>query len=807
MSTDRFQRAAFVSLETYTDDRGVVDSLGRQLLPEGDSWSVAQFDDLQQALHPIERALRDHHTVVVLDNLESVLPDATGTLLPGATPIDELLTLFQGLLDASPGTRLVFTSREGLPEPFNHPRRGVRLGALSQVDAIALVGHVLSQARLAPAASDAGDSQQEIEELVESVNCHPRALVLLAREVSQRGVRATTHELRQLMSDLDVKHLGERENSLYASVELSLRRLSPEVRQQIASLAVFHGGVNLGVWAMMLDEDVDVVGRIAAELIGVGLAEVERDVYLRLDPALPSYLLGELESSELEHWRQRWAVGMQVLSGFLNEQHHQDIELASHLTVLELPNLLAWLKGHKTQEEVVLHAVGVEQLLANLGLPRALAQVVKIRQAAEQELDDWGHARFNTEGASIERLSEHGDLPGALSAAERLLRTCLVAGDTAYAEAPYDIALAHVLLGRVLQRVGSAEAALPYLDEGQRRFEALAEAGNDSAALMASTAIIEHGTCLMDLGRLDEAAAAYETAIERNENLGQQRQVAVSKSQLGTVRVRQGRYAEALAAHTEARETFEILGEPGSVATDWHIIGIVHRRAGQVEQAEAAYRQALAIRVQQQDLAGQASSLSELGLLYDDMGRLEEAVTFYRQAADIRVTLKHLLGEGRARNNLADTLIKLQRYDDARRELQRAIACKEPYGHAAQPWTTWFLLHHLEHAAGNPQAAADARKQAIQCYMAYRRDGGENQTGSAQLYISVAQAIQQEETTEVAQELVQLAEGAEDSSWLKVVVPKLQAILNGNRDPALAIDPALNYVHAVELQLLLEHLR
>lgn len=40
--TERFQRAAFVSLETYTDGRGVVDSLGRQLLPEGENWSVSQ---------------------------------------------------------------------------------------------------------------------------------------------------------------------------------------------------------------------------------------------------------------------------------------------------------------------------------------------------------------------------------------------------------------------------------------------------------------------------------------------------------------------------------------------------------------------------------------------------------------------------------------------------------------------------------------------------------------------------------------------------------------------------------------------
>ena len=258
------------------------------------------------------------------------------------------------------------------------------------------------------------------------------------------------------------------------------------------------------------------------------------------------------------------------------------------------------------------------------------------------------------------------------------------------------------------------------------------------AERMASVAIAEYGDCLTDLGRLDEAAAAYEDAIQRAENLDDKRQIAVNKGQLGTVRILQQRYDEALAAHVEARETFETLGEPGSVAVAWHQIGMVHRHAGQFEQAERAYRQSLAIEVQQKDRAGEAGSLHELGNLYDRMGRLEEAVTFYRQAANIDVTLRNLIGEGRARNNLADTLIKLHRYDEARQELHRAIECDRPFGHAAEPWTTWTLLHDLEQATGNTHAAADAWQQAVQSYLAYRRDGGESQEPSARLCARIA---------------------------------------------------------------------
>jgi tetratricopeptide (TPR) repeat protein len=231
---------------------------------------------------------------------------------------------------------------------------------------------------------------------------------------------------------------------------------------------------------------------------------------------------------------------------------------------------------------------------------------------------------------------------------------------------------------------------------------------------------------------------------------------------------------------------------------------MVHSETGQFEQAERAYQQALAIWVQQKDLAGEALSLLELGNLYIQMGRLEEAVTFYRQAVDI-YAMQDLRHEGVVRSNLAGTLIKLQRFEEARPELQRAIECKKPYGHATESWKTWDILHDLEQATSHPQAADEARRQAIASYLAYRRAGGASQSNGAQLYALVLQAIQQGTTTEAAAKLAELAE-ADDPPWFTALLAKLQAILHGDRDRALADDPDLYYRDAVELQLLLEGL-
>lgn len=804
----RFRRAAFVSLQRYTDARSVLDSIGRQLLPERDSWSVAQYPDLKKALQPVQRALADRPTIIVLDNLESVLPDQTGQLPLGAAPVEELFDLCKKLLDAEPATRIVFTSREALPAPFDQKHSERSLDPLTRDDAIKLVSHVMAQEGLIPNPDDPGDKEQDIIDLVEAVNCHARALVKLAPEVARRGVRATTENLQQIMEELHKRYPHDRENSLYASVELSLGRLPPETREQIKALSVFHGGANLAVLGPMLGLDPKGVAGPAKQLIEVGLAEAVGYGHLRLDPALPPYLLREMSEAEQEEAKSRWADATRRLMASLYEQQFKDTKLARQLTLLELANLMAmllWIQDKVAPEEVVDLAQSVESVLSTLGRPQALTQATKVREQAAARLGKWSHARFLTDSANIERLLERSDLESAYTAAQHLLQQCSAAGEEAYPRAAYDIAIAHFRLGQVLEMGGEAEAALSTLAEAQRRFQALADAGDTSAEDTVSVAISESGNCLMVLGRLDEAAVAFQESIRRAEKLGNKRSIAVSKGNLGTVRMQQQRYAEALVSHNEARDIFERLGEPTMVSTAYHQ-RMVHRHARQFEQAEHAYRQSLAISVQQKDWAGEAISLGELGNLYDAMERLEEAVKCHRQAVDIYVRLQDQGREGSVRNNLADTLIKLQRYNEARRELHRAIECSKPYGHAAEPWKTWGIVCDLERVTGNQGAAAQARQQAIESYLTYRRVGGQSMTTGAELCTRAARAIAQGDTTELEQLLAQLL-GADVRPSAKVMIPKLQAILRGDRVPALADDPNLDYDDAVELQLLLESLQ
>ena len=125
-------------------------------------------------------------------------------------------------LNAKGDTRLVFTSREALPAPFAAQRNRRELHQLDRDDAVKLVERVLNAASGdAGASSDA--AREEIEQLVDAVHGHARTLALLAPALRARGVAATREALVELMAETEKRFPGSREQSVFASVELSLQ--------------------------------------------------------------------------------------------------------------------------------------------------------------------------------------------------------------------------------------------------------------------------------------------------------------------------------------------------------------------------------------------------------------------------------------------------------------------------------------------------------------------------------------------------------------------------------------------------------
>src|SRR5262249_46211983 len=163
---------------------------------------------------------------------------------------------------------------------------------------------------------------------------------LVAREVGAVGVRGATERLAEIMARFHARHPDDRERSLFASVELSLRRLPPGMREAIRPLGVVQGGGPLAVMAQALGRDLaQQIPEIANALVRVGLAERLEHSYLRLDPALGPLLLSEMAQEEQAAARDRWAHAMAAFIRFLYELLFGDNPgTAGALALLDLSN-------------------------------------------------------------------------------------------------------------------------------------------------------------------------------------------------------------------------------------------------------------------------------------------------------------------------------------------------------------------------------------------------------------------------------------------------------------------------------------
>jgi tetratricopeptide (TPR) repeat protein len=452
-----------------------------------------------------------------------------------------------------------------------------------------------------------------------------------------------------------------------------------------------------------------------------------------------------------------------------------------------LQSMLGW-----TAEEV---AALLDALCeAELAAPGPYGQVLPVDglapllrsqlDAAERELllPLWGAALSDHGGALLRQQQEQ---PARAAALTRLalpdwLALLDLAERAAPAEGVADVANLLVALLRPLDRPGLLAQVL------HRRDVALARASEGWNAARAGAVTAQAASSVMD----GSAAAQAGADCARIEAL------------CGA-----GRVDEALAALDAARRGFEQLGDVRAAAAAGYQAGLVHLKAGRPTEAESAWREALALQTRLGDALGQALTLNQLGVLYDErLGRVEEALACFRQGARCAERCGDAAAQSLLRTNAADSLRRLGRWDEARAEAHRALEGAAGAGAAAQPWTIWALRSSIEQGVGDTVATAQARREAVTSYLAYRRAGGEPRDGHGRLGDAVGQALRAGDRAQAEAVLQALAADPALPAQDRVFVRRLQVIVSGSRDPTLADAPELPCTAAAEIVLLLEGL-
>ena len=174
--------------------------------------------------------------------------------------------------------------------------------------------------------------------------------------------------------------------------------------------------------------------------------------------------------------------------------------------------------------------------------------------------------------------------------------------------------------------------------------------GRAAAAGRQPTFHYHHGLALQEMGRLDEAEAAYGRTLAIQANHPR------AHNNLGNIHQSRGQSEQAVAAYRQS------IRQQSNFAEAHYNLGMSLQALGRPDEAAASYRKALALKP---DYAEGHNNLANILL---EQGRLDEAIESYRQALaqDAQLPEAHL--------NLGGALQRQGRLEEAKTSFERALA-------------------------------------------------------------------------------------------------------------------------------------
>jgi predicted ATPase/DNA-binding SARP family transcriptional activator len=618
----------FVPLADLTEARRIPEAI-RQALQLAPSAG-------EESLELVAAALADPPALLLLDNLEHLLPE-------GATPL-------RLLLERVPTVTCLVTSRQRLNlsgervflvpplpvpgEELRAPRSELRVEApntergawsLERLISFPSVQLFVDRAQVgSPDFALTEGNAGAVAALCRRLEGLPLALELAA---ARAGVLTPEQILSQLERGLGVlssrqADAAARHRSLRAAVEWSYRLLDPTLQRFFTGLSVFQGG-----WSLEAAE------AVSGEPLALDYLEQLRECSLVLaeeglsGPAGGEEMRFRLLETLREYGREQ-----------LGEQERSDLQ-RRHAAYF-----LAW--AERVREEMRRRQgrerqVWLERLrFEHEDLRAALAWAIEQR---EGEIALRLAVALGTFWEVRGYLSEGRE---RLAAVLALTEACEAGEDASHSLRPLR-AQALRNAGALAWRQGDYGPARALLEESLAIHRAL---GNLQGVVSALHIL---GAVAYDQGDLDTSRAFDTQALETAREIGSASEIAVALHNLATVAHSQGDFETARSFLLESLSLSRELGDRYDMAYCLHGLGLVALVQGDWGSARDFFEEGLALRREVGDRVGIGWSLDSLGLLARDQGDygaaracLEESLALRRELGDKRGIARSLHGLG-----------------------------------------------------------------------------------------------------------------------------------------------------------------
>lgn len=739
--TGMYRGACFVSFEHGGDAARVLGRLAEHL-GVGDG----AFDpgDAKAAPARILPALVEQPTLLIADNLESVLPGGEAAL-----PADERAALWVALVQLATAPKgrcgVILTSRDAaLGDGRLAPGQRVmhrEVRGMDPDDAHALATRLLGDLGIDPKRA----SSPELRNLLDKLDHHPLAIQLVLRALADRTLtlKAIDEEFATLLPTFTDDTETGRSRSLMASLEYSLRRLSEEQRMLLIRLAPFEGGASEDdlLAVTQIPEEAWTKLRPALEQAALIRAEqVHEQIsapFLRFHPVLAPYLRMKA-GAEDEALQERYAQRYAQVTGYLYDTDSRQPVTVRALARIEMPNLRRALHlriATGARDEAADMADSLAKFLTSFGHRRELEQMRRqVREAVSgaSRVPDGSltAAEFLSECGLAEDAFHRGDIGAALQGFNALLqRLQTLPEGMARGRGSYEHCLVLTWLGRCLAAGGKPAAAEAKHREAIHAIEALIERDREQEEYTRHRAVVlvELGDALAEQGKCGEAGINYRASIEVCKALNYARGQAVALNHLGTLALYEQNYPEAKQRYREVVVFFRNLQEPRAEAVGWHQLGIIFAREKNWSEAERCLRQSLKLAEDAGNPADAAGTFGELGNVARLAGRVEEAEDWYRRALRTFQDLKDALRQAIMLSNLAALIqhearsgrYPMSRLAEARALAEQILKLMRTLDAISEIWKTFDVLASIAGQEGDEDAARGYRREERETFAAF----------------------------------------------------------------------------------------
>lgn len=217
----------------------------------------------------------------------------------------------------------------------------------------------------------------------------------------------------------------------------------------------------------------------------------------------------------------------------------------------------------------------------------------------------------------------------------------------------------------------------------------------------------------INLGRIDEAEAGFERAVEHGERAEAIHAAAFGHQGLGSVWEVRGQVEEAEAHYKAALEMFRSLRDPFGEADTLDTYAVLLSDQARYDEARAAHEGALALWRRLEIEAKIGKSLTGLGLLAEERGEIDQAFEFHREALRLRREAEDRTGVAAVLNNLGRAHFSIGEHQAALDHWFEAAGEMEAAGRIEYRGTILGNIGAAYRRLGEPQRALATYSEAL----------------------------------------------------------------------------------------------